>query len=637
MRKTVIGLMMLGTLSACSGGDPMPAGDSQSAWDEKFEVRDGMLFFEGDINLGPVENFEGSPSEGQYRTQSAGVFDLSRGRPQTIYGKAWPYNAVYWRFDPLFDRDATDNDEGFVAAVQHYNENTTLNFVEVAPTYAGPHILVTRREDAGKCWSHLGYQGETQRIEIGPAGCDIEMSLHELGHAIGLIHEHQRPDRDNYVFAWPSIVGDDSIYWTKENPNDVFLVSDYDIDSVMHYNSDDIPVPGGLVDLNGNPINRPRNKLTPRDINGIQIMYGNELQKTVTAVRRNSTTTDVFGRGIEGQVVWGTRTATSWTGFQLLGAPNGGRTIGAVDAASAGGRVDLVVRGSDHRLYHKYFNGTSWFPSQTGWNSVNSPVVTSDASITKWTSNRIDIFVRGDNPPSVRHAWTDNGGSSWGWEDLGGRIIGKPQAVAFYIPGGFSLPGNPVRVERMGIDIIVVGTDHGLFYKSYRNPGWWVPTGQGWTSIGGWVTGMPKVASWQPDRLDVFFKDPATYRLKHKSWEPSRGWLPAGTASEDLGDEVVGNPEVTPWGANYLDIFFQGPNGDLRQKTWNGSGWAPSQLTSYALGAPTGGRFVGSPTVTITGPDENLFVRSTSNQGFHKRWTGSGWTGFDSLGGGLTW
>jgi hypothetical protein len=124
------------------------------------------------------------------------------------------------------------------------------------------------------------------------------------------------------------------------------------------------------VDINGNPIQRPRDKLTPSDIHGIQIIYGNEFQKTVTAVRRNSTTTDVFGRGTEGQVVWGTRTATSWTGFSL-GAPNGGRTIASRGAAGGrfvgsptvtitGAHENLFVRSTSNQVFHKRWTGSNW-------------------------------------------------------------------------------------------------------------------------------------------------------------------------------------------------------------------------------------------------------------------------------------
>ncbi|KAI8770421.1 balbiani ring protein 3, partial [Biomphalaria glabrata] len=63
--------------------------------------------------------------------------------------------------------------------------------------------------------------------------------LHELGHAIGLIHEHQRPDRDEYIN-----VDMDNVHYAlhsnfqkepEEHINDYGMP--YDYSSIMHYNS----------------------------------------------------------------------------------------------------------------------------------------------------------------------------------------------------------------------------------------------------------------------------------------------------------------------------------------------------------------------------------------------------------------
>ena len=327
---------------------------------------------------------------------------------------------------------------------------------------------------------------------------------------------------------------------------------------------------------------------------------------------------DAFVIGTNSQLYHKWWNGSAW-GPSVTGYENmGGKIISSPEVVSWGpDRLDVFVTGTNSGLYHKWWNGSAWGPSVTGYESMGGTIIGQPKAVA-WGANRLDVFVIGTNS-RLYHKWWN--GSAWGpsvtgYEDMGGTIIGSPEVVSW---------GS----DRL--DVFVTGSNSSLYHK-WWNGSAWGPSVTGYENMGGKIIGQPKVVAWGPDRLDVFVTG-TNSRLYHKWWNGS-AWGPSVTGYEDLGGTIIGSPEVVSWGPNRLDIFVVGTNSRLYHKWWNGSAWGPS-VTGYE---DMGGTILGQPRVVSWGPNRlDVFVIGTNSRLYHKWWNGSAWgpsvTGYEDMGG----
>ncbi len=93
-----------------------------------------------------------------------------------------------------------------------------------------------------------------------------------------------------------------------------------------------------------------------------------------------------------------------------------------------------------------------------------------------------------------------------------------------------------------------------------QQPGPGSGPGQGWSqweSLGGVITTAPAVASWQPNRLDVFAGG-TDNSLFHIWWDGQR-W----SSWESLGGGLTSSPAAVSWGPNRIDVFVRGTDNAL--------------------------------------------------------------------------
>ncbi|MEO7035582.1 MAG: M12 family metallopeptidase [Polyangiaceae bacterium] len=480
MRKTFISIIALG-LAAC-GGDPHISAPQETDTTHQdttadatpttgvfetpygpmelpYTVVDGKNIVGGDIVMG--RDLSGDQ-------QRSGVIALASSK--------WPQATIYYDVDPALSPDIHrpigdpeySQGDRVSNAIAKWQAATPMRFVQSSTASNRVHFARSLTD----CNSQVGMVNGVQTVNLNDT-CYQSGAVHEIGHALGLFHEHQRSDRDLSITVNACVAGNGN--YDRELSSKETNVGAFDFNSIMLYTgcnacSATNPAPVMIRKSTGLCFGQPQT-ISAGDVQGVKYVYGTWHATDIGAPGRDFAAGSagvLYGLQPDGNGVW-KFSAGSWT---FIGGAGSNRLY-------AGGTN--VYRTATNNDIYMYTSGTTW-------TKVGSPgmdiAVSSGGTLYALASDGSGVYQY----TGTGQAWTGIGA---GGTHLyaGGSMLYKTVSNGdiYRYDGGSTwtrvgAPGRSFAVDRQGR----------LYATQPDGQGVWMYSGSGavWNNIGAASNGV---------------------------------------------------------------------------------------------------------------------------------------------------
>lgn len=203
----------------------------------------------------------------------------------------WPSGIVPYVIDDKLPDEFRVHD-----AIEHWENLTDVRFVPLDEADVDHDNYIRFRPYIG-CASYVGMQGKGEQPILLAKACSTGNTIHEIGHALGLWHEHSRADRDEFVDVRYENIQSAAVHNFNKQVEDGRDIGAYDYGSIMHYprwafskNGNDTIVPHGDQEIG------QRDNLSADDIAAINDMYGDEFAQRDDAPLSQAEPMDYYKR-----------------------------------------------------------------------------------------------------------------------------------------------------------------------------------------------------------------------------------------------------------------------------------------------------------------------------------------------------